>query len=309
MKPNEQPNGAMPEIDPEIPENAVSIYGQSDAMDDFPVLKAFQQYIDSEQAKARKRMLMLGVFFGALMAVVIAVFLLLLLNVSNRNQVLNDRLVEYAMKERERMASPIVVQPQQQQQDNSAILALTAKIEEMQKKLAENRAKEEEARRQAELEAAKPKGPTPEELEIKRLSALLAAEKEKQAAEKARWDAEKERQRQIELEEYRRKHYPELYEKNDDDEDVKPLKRNVKRQRLKSAKADRDKAHEELLKEIDEILDDGDAISYYDEDDEDEVPKARTKKIRREKPEPVQKEYSIPVDIKGSSSRWSIPND
>ena len=309
MKPNEHPNAEMPEIDSGIPENAVSIYGQSDAMDDFPVLKAFQQYIDSEQAKARKRMLMLCVFFGALMVIVITVFLMLLMNVSTRNQTLNDRLIEYAMKERERMASPIVVQPQQQQ-DNSAILALTAKIEDMQKKLAEGRVQADEARRQVELEAAKPKGPTPEELEIKRLSALLAAEKEKQAAEKARMDAEKERQRQIELEEYRRKHYPELYEKNDEDEDVKPLKRNVKRQRRKSAKADRDKAHEDLLKEIDEILDDGDAISYYDEDDEDEVPKTRTtKKIRREKPEPVQKEYSIPVDIKGSSSRWSIPND
>ena len=104
-------------------------------MDDFPVLKAFQQYIDSEQAKARKRMLMLCIFFGALMVIVISVFLMLLLNVSSRNQSLNDRLVEYAMKERERMSTPIVVQQPQHQQDNSAILALTAKIEDLQKKL------------------------------------------------------------------------------------------------------------------------------------------------------------------------------
>ena len=307
MKPTEHPNAELPEIDPEIPENAVSIYGQSDAMDDFPVLKAFQQYIDSEQAKARKRMLLLCVFFGALMVIIIAVFLMLLMNVSSRNQTLNDRLVEYAMKERERMASPIVVQPQQQQQDNSAILALTAKIEEMQKKFAESR-EEDEARHKAEREAAKPKGPTPEELEIKRLNALLAAEKEKQAAEKARWDAEKERQRQIELEEYRRKHYPELYETKK--EDATPSeRREVKSKRRKTMQQDRDTAHEELLKEIDDILDDGDAISYYNEDDEDYVPKVKAKKIRQEKPAPAQKEYSIPVDIKGSSSRWSIPND
>ena len=307
MKPEEHPKAEFPEVDPEIPENAVSIYGQSDAMDDFPVLKAFQQYIDSEQAKARKRMLMLCVFFGALMVIVIAVFLVLLMNVSTRNQTLNDRLVEYAMKERERMSSPIVVQPQQQQQDNSAILALTAKIEEMQKKLDASRAQADEARRQAELEAAKPKGPTPEELEIKRLNALLAAEKEKQAAEKARWDAEKERQRQIELEEYRRKHYPELYETKKEDKSPSD-RRDVNPQRRKS-KPDRDTAHEELLKEIDEILDDGDAINYYDEDDEDDVPKAKPKKIRREQTAPAQKEYSIPVDIRGSSSRWSVPND
>ena len=278
----------MPEIDPEIPQNAVRLYGESDAMDDFPVLKAFQQYIDAEQSKARKRMLILCAFFGVLMTVVIAVFLVLLLNVSSRNQSLNDRLVEYAMKERERMSSPIVVQQPQQPSDSSAILALTTKIEDLQKKLDANRAKEEAQQRQAEIEAAKPKGPTPEELEIKRLNALLAAEKEKRAAEKAKMDAERERQRQIELEEYRRKHYPELYEN-----------------RKARPKQDRDAAHKDLLKEIDEILSDNDAITYYDEDDD--APK--NKKASTPRPPAPQKEYSIPVDVRGSSSRWSVPNE
>ena len=286
-------NGEIPEIDSEIPNNAVSLYGQSDAMDDFPVLKAFQQYIDSEQAKARKRMLMLCVFFGVLMTVVITVFLVLLLGASSRNQTLNDRLVEYAMKERERMTSPIVVQPQQPQQDNSAILTLTTKLEELQKKLEESQQKEEEARRQAAIEAAKPKGPTPEELEIKRLNTLLAAEKAKQEAEKARLAAEKEkeRQRQIEIEEYRRKHYPEFYEKKKATE--KPQKDE----------------HAELMKEIDSILEDHDAKTYFEEED---LPK-KTSHSRVRKPSvaapPVQKEYSIPVDVRGSSGRWSVPND
>lgn len=274
MKP-EHKNGEFPEIDPEIPENAVSIYGQSDAMDDFPVLKAFQQYIDAEQAKARKRMLMLCVFFGALMIVVIAVFLIMLLNVSARNQLLNDRLVDYAMKDRERASSPIVVQPSQQQ-DNSAILALTAKLEELQRKLDADRKNAEEAKRQAEIDAAKPKGPTPAELEIKRLKALLAAEKEKQKAES-------ERLRQIELEEYRRKHYPELYKKDDDS-------------------AQDDFSHKELMREIDNILKDSSdakAITYYDEEEPQEA-----------KPKPPKKQrYTIPVDIRGSSGHWSIPED
>ena len=43
--------------------NAVSIFGQGGSPNDFPVLKAFQEYIDAEQAKARKRMLGLSVFF------------------------------------------------------------------------------------------------------------------------------------------------------------------------------------------------------------------------------------------------------
>ena len=56
-----------------IPPNAVSVYGQTaDAMDEFPVLKAFQQYIDAEQAKARKRLISLGIFFAILTGAVIA---------------------------------------------------------------------------------------------------------------------------------------------------------------------------------------------------------------------------------------------
>ena len=97
MKPTHESDG-IPEIEPDIPENAVRLYGQSDAMDDFPVLKAFQQYIDAEQAKARKRMLILCVFFGALLPAVIAVFLVLLLNGSARNQSVNDRLFASALQ-------------------------------------------------------------------------------------------------------------------------------------------------------------------------------------------------------------------
>ena len=279
--------GNIPEIDAEIPENAVRLYGDSDAMDDFPVLKAFQQYIDAEQAKARKRLLSLGIFFGVLMFVVISVFVVLLLNVSAKNQALNDRMFEFAMKERDRQpaGSAVVVQPPQ---DNSAIIALTGKIEAMQKELAESREKaakaaEDEAER-IRKEAAKPKGPTPQELEIKRLKALLAAEQEKHSAER-------EKQRQAELEEYRRKHYPELYEQKT------PAKPAVRRPRPEPEEDDTD----DLLEEVDRILDDSEAISYFDSE-----AKAPSKKRA---PAPTKKEYSIPVDVRGSSTRWSVPND
>ena len=127
------PRAEMPEIDPEIPEHAVSVYGQSDgAYEDFPVLKAFQQYIDSEQAKARKRMLLLCAFFGGLMFVVISVFVVLLISASSRNQMLNDRLVEYAMKDRD--SRPGVYAADRPAQESSAVLALTAKLENLQKK-------------------------------------------------------------------------------------------------------------------------------------------------------------------------------
>lgn len=292
---NNEPN--IPEVDADIPENAVSVYGQNDAMDDFPVLKAFQQYIDAEQAKARKRMMVLCTFFGILMFFVISVFVILLINVSSRNQTLNDRLVEYAMRDRSQPSgSAVVVQPPQ---DNAAILAMTAKLDELQRKMAENQAKAEKAAaeaaekaKQEAIEAAKPKPPSPEELEIKRLKALLAVEKEKTSAER-------ERQRQAELEAYRRKHYPELYEEQ-------PKKKNLERE-MKDADA-----------EIDAILKDADAIRYFDDDDDadsDDQPKPRRTKRRTgaKKPAPSQEpavdRYTIPVDVKGSSTNWSIPLD
>ena len=283
---NERHN-EMPEINPEIPENAVRLYGETDAMDDFPVLKAFQQYIDAEQAKARKRMLMLGVFFGALMIAVITVFVILLLSVSAKNQALNDRMFEFAMKERDRQpaGSAVVVQPPQ---DNSAILALTSKLEAMQKELAESREKAAKAADEAERarqEAAKPKGPTPQELEIKRLKALLEAEKEKQSAER-------EKQHQLEIEEYRRKHYPELYEEK------KPAKPAVRKRAPKPEPEEDDT--DDLLEEVDRILDESEAISYFE---------SEAKAPSKSAPAPAPKEYSIPVDVRGSSTRWSVPND
>ena len=135
---NETPS--MPEIDDDR-SNALSVLGDPD--EEFPVLKAFQQYIDAEQSKARKRMLALCIFFGCLLTVVVVIFLCLLYFASERNQALNDRMLEYAMKDRDRQQSPVVVQ--QPQADNSAILALTAKIEEMHKKLVEAQQRASEA--------------------------------------------------------------------------------------------------------------------------------------------------------------------
>ena len=276
-----------------IADHAVSLYGQDDAMEDFPVLKAFQQYIDAEQAKARKRMIMLCAFFGMLMTIVITVFVILLFNVSTHNQALNDRLIDFAMKERmvQPSGSAVVVQPPQ---DNAALLKLTEKLNEMQKKLSESEQAVAAAEAKAD-EASRPKGPTPEEKEILRLKALLNSEKEKVALEK-------EKLHQAELEAYRRKYYPELYEK--------PVRRKTKARQLIEDE-------EEADREIEEILKDGEAISYYDEDEGEELEKPRPLKKRKspsrspvaEPGQKKEKNYSIPVDIKGSSSNWNIPMD
>lgn len=267
----------IPEVENGIHQTAVSLYG-TDAMDDFPVLKAFQQYIDAEQARARKRLLTLGVFFGVLMLFVIAVFVVMLYGAGQRNQMLNDRLVEFAMKERdrERQAAAVVVQPPVQQ-DNTAILALTAKIDEMQKKLATSQkiAEDAEKARIAAVKAAEAtKKASAEQVEIQRLKALLAAEKERVAAEAAR-------RRQEELEAYRRRQYPELYAKPQPKVQSK-VQTAAKKVVVKEEKVDEDVG-----------LDDDDAIDYFKE----------------ESSPSGEKSYSIPVDVKGSKGKWLIPDE
>ncbi len=198
--------------------SAVSIYGQ-EGLDDFPVLKAFQQYIDAEQNKARKRMLMLCVFFGFLMTVMITVFLLVLKDVSGKNQSLNDRLIEYVMKSNDRH-NVIVQQPAPAPANDAALKAMTDTLVELQKQMSDQREKAAAAQLAAAQAAARTEVPAEpskaqaalqrkidsEALRLEKESARLKAEKEKLAAEK-----EKLRQQEIEL--HRRRLYPEYYEK------------------------------------------------------------------------------------------------
>lgn len=313
----------------EFSNRAVSVYGSGDALDDFPVLKAFQQYIDAEQTKARKRLLAMGIFFGALMFVVIAIFVILLMNVTNRNQQLNDRLIEFAMKDRPN-GSAVVVQPPQ---DSTAILALTTKLEELQRKLADTQSKADKALAEAEekvrqanasAEAAKPKEPTPEEREIQRLKAQLAAEREKAAAEK-------ERRREEELEAYRRKHYPELYEpkrsekKSESPSHAPRMTREVVDQILDDLDrldADADDASESATNEKSATVSEPDAlapINYFS--DEDETPpseqKSQSTKGVTPKVEPTETDTtplpatntrSVTVKSGDSSVAWGIPD-
>ena len=107
-------------MNPEIPEseeatpaqNAVSLYGQGGVTNDFPVLKAFQEYIDAEQAKARKRMFGLSIFFIVLLIVVVVTFTIVMTSIISRNQALSDRLLDIALREKAPAAQPVVnVQP------------------------------------------------------------------------------------------------------------------------------------------------------------------------------------------------------
>lgn len=307
----------------ESPQNAVSIYTQDSGLDDFPVLRAFQQYIDAEQAKSRKRLITLGIFFGVIMFLMIAVFVTLLIGVSERNQQLNDRLVEYAMREHP-SAQPVVVQSPAPAQDNSAVLTLTAKLEEMQQKLMESQKQAAEAAKAVEA-ATKSKEPTADELEIQRLKALLAAEKERAAAEK-------ERQHQEELEAYRRKRWPELYEPkqpivqktpavqsstvttivsdevDDVDDDVEDVE--VKEEMtVKPAK----KIKPSPLKKVSDKnfnLDDDHAVSYFNDDSDDDADGAAIEQNDgADKKADLEAAEKLPLKNQGMRPSWRIPTN
>ena len=221
--------------------NAISIYGQ-EGLEDFPVLKAFQQYIDAEQSKARKRMVMLCVFFGFLMTVMIVVFLFMLRDAEAKNQALNDKILEIVIKDRDRQ--PVVVQPPMQASNaanDAAIKAMTdtlaalqkqmadqqAKMIEQQAKLEESRAKMAEEQLKAVTAAAakaqeaaasqKATGPSKEQLALQKQidadTAKLVKARALLKAEKEKIEAEKERLRREEIERQRRRLYPEYYEK------------------------------------------------------------------------------------------------
>jgi len=282
----------------EIPQRAVSLYGQNEGVDDFPVLKAFQQYIDAEQEKARKRIVGLGIFFGAILIVVIAVFMVLLHGINVRNQSLSDRLVEYAMKESERRQPAQSSTPSAYAPQNDATLkAMAEALTALQKNIETSNKNAEKIHPNKildDLSAQK------ESLRVQRMQNQLEVEKKLLAEER-------ERLHQIEIEQQRRKLYPELYEVTtsrretpsrsrvltDDDireiireaypevsarEDTKPAKtRNAVRK--STAKDD---VEPELEPEED------DAVEYFKDDD-----------------------YTIPVDVKGTDSkvRFTVPVD
>ena len=188
-------------------DSTLSIIPSDGATNEFPVLKAFQEYIDAEQAKARKRMLGLSLFFIVLLIVVVVTFVLVLTTVINRNQALSDRLLDYALKEREK---PTAVQPMQVQP-----VAPQPSVQDILKPFLERFEKE-----QAAMKAAYEKQQKEAEAKAKEAEAKAAARETARNEElrKARAELEKERERikkandrQEEIERHRRRLYPDYY--------------------------------------------------------------------------------------------------
>lgn len=292
-----------------IPANAVSVYGQDGAMDDFPVLKAFQQYIDAEQNKARKRMVTLSIFFGVLICAVVAVFMVVLLEVSRRNQALNDKMVEYAMRERDRQASEAVAARQQNAAQEAAstaaaVKALTETLASMERRMEEQNAKT------AQAVAQKAEEPSPGQIDRERKmresEEKLIKARALLDAEKKMLEEEKERLRKEEVERQRRRLYPEYY---GEAPAAKPRQDAQPQQQAPSRQPRRQITDDDIA----DILKEAGSSAA----DQDETPAAPPPKAKSSPPPdlgtPIEyfkdNEYRIPVDVKGKSAKWRVPLD
>lgn len=327
----------------QAPGGALSIYGQADAaMDDFPVLKAFQQYIDAEQSKSRKRMILLCMFFGALMTILVAVFVFMLAQMNRDKQHVNDQLIEFLMKERDRVPQATVQQAVAPSAANpaqdAALKAMTETLTSLQKQIAEQRKADEEAAATA---------PTKAELEFQRKAELEAAKlrraQEKLESEKRALADEKERLRQAEVERQRRRLYPEYYQKQEGAQAPSPATsaqpQTPSPQPSARPKRDlSDKDIEDILREVDSLKAEDDEFELEKEKRRKEraklkaqakatkaKDKAKTKSKSKngDSNEPddeetsadkpieyfTETEYALPVNVNNKDSSWSIPLD
>jgi len=197
---NSQENGGAQQ--PHFNPGAVSIYGQGDALDNFPVLKAFQQYIDSEQSKAHKRLMMVCSFFGVLVVVVVAVFLAIISNLrtgdtssdttiralTETNSNLQKQLLDQSLRMNDRI---LQMSDRKNDASGAASAELQRKNMELQTKIAametEKTLREETLRREKEAAAQR------EKEEAARREREEAARREKEAAEAQRLAAEAEK--------------------------------------------------------------------------------------------------------------------
>ena len=237
----------------------------SEGSNDFPVLKAFQEYIDAEQAKARKRMLGLSVFFIILLVVVVVTFVLILTTVVNRNQALSDRLLDYALSERHReMAVPqqTVIQPH----------VSTASVQDMIKPIIERLEREQASMKTAYEQQQKEAKAIADARDRERVAELEKARKELQ---KERARAKKEAEAQAAKERHLRRLYPEYYRQRDEVQYPSTATQpqpSQQRQPLRETQPSNGLRSQVSEQKPNAKIPDLKPITYFNSDDDDEVP-------------------------------------
>ncbi|MGN0853407.1 MAG: hypothetical protein ACI4Q3_08535 [Kiritimatiellia bacterium] len=200
--------------------NALSLFGSDGAGNDFPVLKAFQQYIDAEQAKARKRMLGLSAFFVLLLVVVVVTFTLITVAVINRNQALSDRLLDIALRDKTAPQQPqpavapvvretTVMQPILDKLESLATALITAK----QQQPAPVVVTTTPATPSQSVPPAESAETRQLRDELRQQQEALRAEIDKMKRERAQMEADE--RKKAEIERHRRRLYPDYYARED----------------------------------------------------------------------------------------------
>ena len=242
-------------------DNTLSIV-PSEGSSDFPVLKAFQEYIDAEQAKARKRMLGLSVFFIILLVVVVVTFVLVLTTVVNRNQALSDRLLDYALNERRRE----VVVPQQVVQQPQVP---AASMQDMMKPLIE-RFEREQASMKAAYEQQQKEAKALAEARDKARAEEL--EKARIELQRERAKAKKEADAQAAKERHLRRLYPDYYSQKDEAPSYLPARRDAPQNAPRERPAPKSANAQPSTKKQSTSLSDMKPVTYFNSDDDDGVP-------------------------------------
>lgn len=213
---------------------ALRIFDQANGMNDFPVLKAFQEYIEAEQARARKRTLGLSIFFIVLLIVVVVTFSVIMAAVINRdqqslqaiatrNQALSDKLLDIALRERTPAAQPVVnvqqppaaVHPDTGAQAFKPVLDRLESLTEALKKQPAGTAPQPVPMVQPAAPQPLPAAVSPELEAARRQQDELARQRAAVAAERARLREEQEQLRRDRIEQHRRRLYPDYYARED----------------------------------------------------------------------------------------------
>ena len=213
---------------------ALRIFDQANGMNDFPVLKAFQEYIEAEQARARKRTLGLSIFFIVLLVVVVVTFSVIMAAVINRdqqslqaiatrNQALSDKLLDIALRERTPAAQPVVnvqqppaaVHPDTGAQALKPVLDRLESLTEALKKQPAGTAPQPVPMVQPAAPQPLPAAVSPELEAARRQQDELARQRAAVAAERARLREEQEQLRRDRIEQHRRRLYPDYYARED----------------------------------------------------------------------------------------------
>lgn len=195
----------------------ISLYGDGSG-EDFPVLKAFQQYIDAEQAKARRRLLTVSIVFVVMLIAVIAIFSMMVIKANERTQMTNDKMFELLMKDKDRSvedAKSAAVQELTVKNLNDTLVKLQKRIEEQDRKAAEAAAAAAKEIAAVKAAAESPSSDPALDKRTRAAEARIQIALEQLKAEKKKLADEKERMHQEEIERYRRKHYPEYYEEQE----------------------------------------------------------------------------------------------